>query len=89
MFREKISHMGMFNIIKSTMKCPKCNGKIDEWQSKYLTYDGYLLANGLQEIKLNEYMEGEMHALCDNCKAFSEVTIVKGKVKKVKPRSPQ
>lgn len=71
------------------MRCPKCNEKVDEWQSKYLTYDGYLLANGLQEIKLNEHMEGEMHALCDNCKEFSEITIVRGKGKEIKPRGPQ
>lgn len=81
--------MGIYNIIKSTVGCPKCNKKIEEWQSKYLTYDGYLLANGLQEIKLNEQMDGEMHTLCDNCKAFLEVTIVKGAVKKVKPGRPQ
>ena len=46
--------MGMYNIIKTNIKCVKCNEKVDEWQSKYLTYNGYLLANGLQKIKLDK-----------------------------------
>ena len=81
--------MGIYNIIKTNRKCPRCNEKIDEWQSKYLTYDGYVLEKLLKEIKLNEHMDGEIHALCDNCKAFLEVTIVKGKDKEIKPRRPQ
>ncbi|MDO8429445.1 MAG: hypothetical protein Q7S88_02335 [Candidatus Daviesbacteria bacterium] len=71
------------------MRCPKCNEKIDEWQSKYLTYDGYVLANGLQEIKLNEHIDGEMHTLCDNCETFLDVPIVKGQCEQAKLGMPQ
>ncbi len=76
--------MGIYNTIKTNIKCSQCRQKVDEWQSKHLAYDGYLLVNMLKQIKLNKRMNGEIHAICDNCKTFLEVTIVKGKVKKIK-----
>ncbi len=77
--------MGVYNVIKSKMKCPKCESKV-EWQSKYLTYDGHVIENLLQDIVLTEHMAGEMHTSCSKCKALLEVTIVKGKEGKIKPR---
>lgn len=79
--------MGMYNMIKTKKKCPTCEEKV-EWQSKYLIYDGFVLDNLLQEIILNKHVDGEMHAYCENCKVFVEVTIVKGKEKKISPRIP-
>lgn len=73
----------MFNVIKSKLKCPKCHETV-EWQSKYLTYDGYVLENLLQDITLNKHMDGEMHTFCDSCKTAVDVDIKKGKEDKLK-----
>lgn len=77
--------MGMFNIIKTKKGCPSC-GRGVEWQSKHLTYDGFVLDNLLQEVKLNKHVDGEMHTYCEKCGSSVEVTIKKGEDKGVKPR---
>ncbi len=75
--------MGVYNVIKNKTKCPKCQSPV-EWQSKRLEYDGFLLANVMQGIKLNERMDGEMHTFCDRCKLGFDVTIEKGEKKEIK-----
>ena len=80
--------MGVFNTIKSSMKCPKC-GKMSEWQSKRLVYDGVLVANTMQTITLNEKMDGEVHGFCNSCKTFTEAVIKKGKITRVKSYKPK
>lgn len=78
--------MGMFNIIKSKRGCPTCGGKVG-WQSKNLTYDGFLVENLLQEVVLNKHIDGEVHAYCERCKKFVEITIKKGKEINLRPRN--
>ena len=77
--------MGMYNVLQSNMVCPQCQGKV-EWQSKHLTYDGFVLDNLLQDIPLSEHLDGEMHTWCDHCNAFTNVTIEQGEIKAGKPR---
>jgi len=79
--------MGVFNTIKSSIKCPKCGNTV-EWQSKRLVYDGFLVANAMQTLTLNEKMDGEMHTYCDKCKTGFDVTITKGKEEITKRRTP-
>lgn len=69
--------MGMFNIIKTKLRCPICGAKV-EWQSKYLTYDTFVLENLLREISLSKHMSGEMHTYCEKCQKSTEITIKKG-----------
>lgn len=66
--------MGVFNIITSKRTCPQCHAKV-EWQSKYITYDGFVLENLLQNIRLNNHIDGEMHTFCDKCKSAFEIEI--------------
>lgn len=75
----------MFNVINSKTTCPTCHKPV-EWQSKYLTYAGYVLENLLQNITLNKYIDGEIHTLCDHCKKAVEITIKKGREGAIKPR---
>ena len=77
--------MGMYNTIKTKKPCPKCGAEV-EWQSKYLTCDGYVLDNLLQKIVLNEHMDGEIHTYCDVCGTYVEITIQKGKETGSRPR---
>lgn len=70
--------MGLYDIIESTIRCPNCDQPL-EWQSKYVTYDGFLLDNVNQTIPLTHHVNGEMHALCDRCRIFYEADIVDGK----------
>lgn len=74
--------MGIYNTIKSKLKCPNCGNKV-EWQSKHLEYDTYAIENLLREIPLNKHMDGEMHAICKKCKVYLKVVIVKGKEGKI------
>ena len=75
--------MGMFNTIKSKLRCPKCNAKV-EWQSKDLSVLGFPIENLLLNIKLKSYMNGEMHTFCDECKSSWDVKIKKGEEGKPK-----
>ena len=69
--------MGVFNHIETDRPCPTCKQPL-EWQSKHLTYDGYLLANAMQVVSLSERVSGEMHTFCDTCKTFYDVEIAGG-----------
>ncbi|MBI2611362.1 hypothetical protein HYW54_01280 [Candidatus Gottesmanbacteria bacterium] len=72
----------MFNIIKTSEKCPKCGSKIDEWQSKNLSIKGYPIMQALINITLVPDMAGEMHAICDKCKTWTEYKIKNGQLVK-------
>ncbi len=69
--------MGLYNTILSDIRCPNCNQRL-EWQSKRITYDGYLLANAMQTIPLTQHISGEIHTSCDECRIFYEVEISTG-----------
>ena len=71
--------MGVYNIVNRAARCPKCGGAV-EWQSKYLVYDGYVLANAMQEVALAENVDGEMHATCRACWLCLEATVSKGQL---------
>ncbi|MEK7504632.1 MAG: hypothetical protein AAB550_04010 [Patescibacteria group bacterium] len=73
--------MGMFNVIKVKVDCPKCGGKIDEWQTKNLVIDDiYPVDNVLEHYDLNKGMDAEIHSYCDNCNKELSLIIKKGKI---------
>jgi len=71
--------MGVYNIVNCAARCPKCGGAV-EWQSKCLLYDGYLLANAMQEVSLTKNVDGETHTTCPACRLFLEARISKGQL---------
>jgi len=70
--------MGVYNIIKSPIRCPICNNRL-RWQSKYLVYNGLVLSNTLTEIERDKTMQGEMYARCEQCETWIEAEIHDGK----------
>jgi hypothetical protein len=70
--------MGIFNTIKSDLKCPICKSEL-EWQSKFLEYDGLPIDTAMITIELRQTMNGEMHTSCDTCKTWLETEIKNGK----------
>ncbi len=79
--------MGVYNVIDTKTLCPKCHKPV-EWQSKHLIYDGFVLANLLENIVLNERMEGEMHTFCDKCKTGFDADIINGQITNIEYRKP-
>lgn len=75
--------MGLFNTVTSSIRCPTCDGAL-EWQSKHLTYDGFLLADVMETIPLSEHVSGEMHTSCDACQMWYDVEIHNGKEGEIK-----
>jgi hypothetical protein len=72
---EKIN-IGLYLTIKTKEKCPNCQSKIDEWQSKDVTdLLGYQLETW-QTINIKHIKKGEMHTICSKCKH-----VVNGKIK--------
>jgi len=55
-----------------------------EWQSEHLLYDGYVLANAMQEVALAKNVDGEMHTTCPACRLFFEARISKGQLGPIK-----
>lgn len=71
----------MFVTIKMDGKCPDCDGKIEEWQTKDLVIDGtYPVANFGQVYKVNNRMSAEMYAYCNECKKEVNLKIKKGMI---------
>ena len=75
--------MGLFNNVPSKMPCSECPAPV-EWQSKSLAYKGFLLANVMHTIPLDENVDGEMYTSCSNCGAFIDADIEHGEVVRVK-----
>ena len=75
--------MGAYNTIRSPLRCPRCGGSV-EWQSKYLLYDGYVLANVMQEVDLTKNVDGEMHSTCPKCRLGLDAEIESGQVGPIK-----
>ncbi len=79
--------MGVYNRINIEITCPKCHKPL-EWQSKHLIYDGLFLGNLMQDITLNERMDGEIYAFCYNCEIWFDADIVKGGITDIKQSKP-
>jgi len=79
--------MGMFNVIKTDTACPTCQRPL-QWQSKSITYDGYLLENAAQSVQLTERISGEMHSLCDSCRTWYDLEITNGREGSLRPSKP-
>jgi len=66
--------MGMFNIVKLRITCPKCGKEVGELQTK----DDFYEALYLEQVEL--WMVRECHTVCDHCDTWIEIKLKKEKM---------
>jgi hypothetical protein len=84
--------MGMYNNILDKIKLPCCGKEVTDWQSKKIYITSKLgklhpIENLLENIALEEIVQGEVHNACRKDEKFWEYPVKNGKLGKPVPRS--
>lgn len=61
--------MGMYNVVKINIPCPKCGGNVGEFQTKDETFDALYL----ELVKF--WTVREFYSICDNCDTWISVRV--------------
>jgi len=69
--------MGIYNIVKLTIPCPKCGREVGEFQTK----DDFCESLYLELVEL--WTVRECHTICDNCNEWIEIKLKKEKMQEL------
>jgi predicted RNA-binding Zn-ribbon protein involved in translation (DUF1610 family) len=69
--------MGLYNIVKVKLPCPKCGSEVDDFQTKDETFDMlYMDTVDFRTVR-------EFHTICPNCNISIRVKIKKEKLQEL------